>query len=348
MQLRPSGRRGVASLVGTVFFVLVFMMALGSLAYASGLQQQAAAAQESALRVAAQRGAESLALVVTTGGLMATNEGPAMVSVNHVLLRYPNGTVYSISAAASISSGGSTAVQSLVPKGVCSPGASSCASRLSQIIAGNPPGSSVGLVTGLGNAFWYTRQNGEVDWRSLVDFPPRCPTGEAVSQVNATLGCATDGYIASWDSSQFSTGIAGEYSSSGLAVSLPANGTYAFYVFTVIEPSIGIEHYNFEVHPLPVGASLVIACAPLSDPEGGGSLPTNCVDTSGTPIAAQNGLSFGVAPPVYATPGLFGVVSSGTGGTTLQIDFACTGNCGSVTLMAGSFIIVQALQQPRP
>ena len=29
---------------------------------------------------------------------------------------------------------------------------------------------------------------------------------------------------------------------------------------------------------------------------------------------------------------------------TLQIDFACTSNCGSVTLMAGSFMIVQALE----
>lgn len=87
----------------------------------------------------------------------------------------------------------------------------------------------------------------------------------------------------------------------------------------------------------------MIACTPMSDPEGGGGLATNCVDTAGTPIAARNSLSFGVAPPVYATPGLFGVVSSGPGGVTLQIDFACTSNCGSITLMAGSFMIVQAL-----
>ena len=331
-------------MVGTVFFILVFVMALGSLAYASGLQQQTAAAQESALQMASQRGTESLVLVVTVGGLLATNEGPATVSVNHVLLRYSNGTVYTISAVASIPSGGSAAVQSLMPDGVCSPGTATCGSKLSQIVAGNPPGSSVGLVTGLGNTFWYTRQNGEVDWRSIVGFPPRCPPGEAVSQVNTTLGCAMEEYVASWDRNQISTSMAGEYFSSGLAVSLPANGTFAFYVFTVIEPSIGIEHYNFEVHPLPAGASLVIACAPLSGPEGGGGLPTNCVDTAGTPIATQNSLSFGVAPPVYATPGLFGVVSSGPEGMNLQIDFACTSNCGSVTLLAGSFMIVEVLE----
>ena len=343
MKQLPCSRRGVASVVGTVFFVLVFMMALGSLAYASGLQQQTGAAQESALQIASQRSAESLAFAVTIGGLLATNEGPATVSLNHVLLRYPNGTVYSMSAAVSIPSGGSTLVQSLLPNRICSPGTASCYSKYSQILAGNPPGSSIGLVTSLGNAFWYTHQNGEVAWSSLVGFPPRCRAGEAVSQVNTTLSCTPEGSITNWDRTGVSTSVAGEYSSSGLVVKLPANGTFAFFAFTVVEPSIGIESYNFEVHPLPPGASLVIACAPMSDPEGGGNLPTNCVNTAGTPIAAQNGLTFGVTPPVYATPGLFGVVTSGPKEITLQIDFACTSECGTVTLMAGSNMIVQAL-----
>jgi hypothetical protein len=343
MELSSPGRRGVASVVGTVVFVLVFMMALGSLAYASGLQQQTAAAQESALHIASQRGAESLALVVTNRGLVATNEGPAAVSVNHVLLKYPNGTTYSIPTAVSIPSGGSTPVQSLVPDSVCSPGTATCRSKYSQILAGNPLGSSVGLLTGLGNAFWYASQNGVVDWSSIVGFPPRCPMGEGVSQVNTTLGCTSEGLATSWDRAQVTTGSAGEYSSTGLAVSVPGNGTFAFYAFTVIEPSIGIERYNFEVHPLPAGASLVIACSPMSDPEGGGNIPTNCVDAAGIPIAKQNSLSFGVTPPVYATPGLFGVVTSGPGGTILQIDFACTSDCGSVSVMAGSFMVVQAL-----
>lgn len=335
--------RAVASVVGTIFFVLVFMMALGSLAYASALQQQTAAAQESVLQIASQRGAESLALVASIGGLVATNEGPTTALVNHVLLRYPNGTVYSISANVSIPSGGSTPVRLLIPNAVCTPGAATCSSKYAQILAGNPPGSSVGLVTGLGNAFWYTRQNGEVDWRSLDGFPPACPSDEAVSRVNTTLGCVPDGSITSWDRTRVSSGAAGVYSSSGLAVVLPANGTFAFYAFLVVEPSIGIEHYNFEVHPLPDGASLVIACAPMADPEDGGGVPSNCVEAAGIPIAAQNSLSFGVSPPVYATPGLFGVVSSGPNRITLQIDFACTSDCGSVALLAGSYIVVQDL-----
>ncbi|HYA56325.1 MAG TPA: hypothetical protein VED22_05950 [Nitrososphaerales archaeon] len=329
--------------MGTIFFVLVFIMALGSLAYASGLEQQTAAAQESALQAASQRGAESLVFASTIGGLLATNEGPATVSLNHLLLRYPNGTVYSVLAAVSIPPGSSVLVQYLIPKGICSPGNATCASKYAQILAGNPPGSTVGLVTGRGNTFWYAPQNGEVDWTSIVGFPSACPNGEAVRQVNTTLICAPDVSITSWDRTRISTSLPGQYSSSGLAVNLPANETFAFYAFTVIEPSIGTEHYNFEVHPLPAGASLVIACAPVSEPEGGGYLPTNCVVTAGTPIATQNSLSFGVAPPVYETPGLSGVVSSGPKGATLQIDLACTSDCGSVTMMAGSYMVVQAL-----
>jgi len=110
-----------------------------------------------------------------------------------------------------------------------------------------------------------------------------------------------------------------------------------------IEPSLGIEYYNFEVHSLPAGATLLIVCAPMADAYSGGNLPTNCVSAPGTPIAAPNTLSFGVSPPVYATPGIFGVVSSGLAGGALRIDFACTYDCGSITMKAGSFMVVQLL-----
>ena len=339
----PRQRRGVASVVGTVFFVLVFMMALGSLAYALGVQQQMAAAQESAVLAVSQRGEESLDLAETGSGLLATNEGPAAVSVNHLVLRYPNGTVYPLAVKVAIASGGAASVQSLIPAAVCSPGNATCASRYSQIVAGNPPGSSVGLVTALGNTFWYTHESRQVDWGTITGFPPQCPDGEAVSKLNATLTCTEGGPLSSWQKETVFTAIVGQYTPTGLTLILPANGVYAFYVFTAIEPELGIERYNFEVHPLASGASLLIACAPMSDPAGGGNLPTNCVSGAGTPIAANGGPSFGVAPPVYATPGIFGVVNSGPGGSTLQIDFACTYGCGGVEMKAGSYIIAQAL-----
>ena len=263
--------------------------------------------------------------------------------MNHAVLRYPNGTIYAIPAAVTIPSGGSIPVQTLIPNGVCPPGTATCLSRYHQIVKGNPPGSSAGLVTGLGNTFWFTSQETQVNWDSLVGFPTACPAGEGVAGLNTTLACASAGSLTSWAKAPTSTSGTGKYISTGLAVPLAANLTYAFYAFTVVEPSIGIEYYNFEVHSLSPGASFVIACAPMSDPGGGGNLPTNCVSTAGTPIAAPNTLSFGVAPPVYATPGLFGVVTSGASGTTLEIDFACTGNCGSLTIKAGSFMVVQVL-----
>jgi len=336
-------RRGVASVVGTVFFVLVFMLALGALAYSSSLQQQTAAVQELAVQAASERGSESLAFAVTASGMLVTNEGPTTALVNHVVLRFPNGTAYAFAEPDSIPSGGVVYVQSLIPSGICSPGGATCASKYAQIVAGNPTGGSVGILTALGNTFWYTHQDSQIGWSSLTGFPLPCPPGEAVKGINTTLTCTSVGGVTSWAKVSASTSGTSKYSSTGISVLLPANGTYAFYAITAMEPATGFEKYNFEIHSLPSGASVVIACAPLSAATGGGNIPTNCVYSAATPIAINNALAFGVAPPVYETPGLFGVVTSGPSGSTLQIDFACTFGCGSVSLKAGSFMVVQAL-----
>jgi len=77
----------------------------------------------------------------------------------------------------------------------------------------------------------------------------------------------------------------------------------------------------------------------MSYPEGGGNQPTNCVTATGTPVVAYGSLGFGVSPPVFQTPGIFGLVSVGGTGGTLQIDFACIANCGGVSMNAGSFML---------
>ena len=151
-------------MVGTVIFILVFMIALGALAYASSLQSQASQAELQAQGVDAQRAAESLTFRTSTAGLEAVNAGGTTVVVNHVVLRYPNGTVYSFPVSASIPAGGVGAVAPLVPSGACSPGTTSCASRYEQIVSGNPAGSSVGLLTALGNVFWYTFSGAQTGW----------------------------------------------------------------------------------------------------------------------------------------------------------------------------------------
>ncbi len=317
------------------------MMALGSLAYVSGLQAQAAQAEQQAQQVASRRVAESITFGSGPSGLTALDNAPTTIVVNHVILKFPNGTVYSLSASAAISTGGKAAVQGLIPSGVCSPGTATCLSKYKQIVSGNPPGSTVGLVTSMGNTFWYGYSSTQVSWSSLTGFPAACPTGQSINKLNTTLTCVAGGTMAARVSAPVSTSGTNNYGSTSLAVALSANTVYAFYAFTAIEPTFGVEYYNFEVHALPAGAVLIIACTPMSDPVGGGNQPTRCVTSTGTPIAAANNLAFGVSPPVFATPGLFGMISVGGTGGTLQIDFACTGNCGAVTIQAGSFILVQ-------
>ena len=304
-------RRGVASIVGTVFFVIIFMLALGSLAYAGGLQEQTNAAQQQGVLVAAQRGSENLALGAAGSGLVDTDERPSTVTVNHLILRFPNGTVYALSASAALPSGGQAQVSGFVPGGVCSPGTATCLSKYDEILSGNPAGSSVGLVTSLGNVFWYAYQSDQ--------------SGGQGAAVRVKAPVTTSG-----------TGV---YATTTLSKTL-TTGTYAFYVFTAVEPSLGSEKYNFEVHALPSGSSLVIACAPMSYPSGGGNQPTYCVTATGKPIALNTNLGFGVSPPVFATPGIFGTVTIGATPGTLQIDIACIQNCGSVTILAGSFMMV--------
>jgi hypothetical protein len=335
-----NGRRGVASVVGTIFFVVVFMLALGSLAYASGLQAQASQAEQQALQLDLRRGTEGLVFATQVGGLWATDTGTSSVSITYLVLRFPNGSAYSLLAASTVPAGGRVSVQALVPAGLCSPGSATCLSKYNQITRGNPPGASVGLVTSMGNAFWYTYAGSQVYWSAITAFPQACPTGQSVSQLNTTLTCMPAGALASRVKASVATNGTSDYLSTTLSVHLAANSTYVFYAFTAIEPTIGIEEYNFEVHSLPAGAALVLACAPMASPSGGGNQPTNCVSSTGTPIAQANSLGFGVPPPVYATPGLFGVVSMGTNPGLLQVDFACTAHCGSVSMRAGSFLLV--------
>jgi hypothetical protein len=303
-------RPGVASVLGTIFFVLVFMLAMGALVYASGLQAQVSQADLAAEKVSNMRGAESLMLVDNGSSLEAINSGPSSVSINHVVLRFPNGTAYPLPATAVVPAGGILDVSGLVPAGVCSPGAATCASKLDQIEAGNPSGSAVGVVTSLGNSFWYVHSVSAQD-------------GSALTAV-ATGSVTTSGTK--------------NYVSTGLKVSLSSDTVYVFFVFDSVSPTVGTEQYNFEVHALPSGATLLSACSTFGFPTDAGSY-VRCVGSAGKPIGY--GFSFGTTPPVYESPGIFGAVEVGSTAGTLQIDIACTANCGSVTLDAGSFIVAQ-------
>ena len=169
----------MASVLGTVVFVMVFMLSLGSLAYVSGLEAQTSQAQLQAQAVAAARAGESLSFGGSQSQLYVQNSGPATVDLNHVVLRYPNGTAYALAAAAVVPTGMQVAVSPLVPPGVCTPGTATCLSKYDAIVAGAAPGASVGVVTSQGNVFWYSPGAGGTAWEKVVyaasgtwDVPP--------------------------------------------------------------------------------------------------------------------------------------------------------------------------------
>ena len=156
--------RGIASVVGMLFMVVIFMLAIGAQVYISGLEAQSAQASEQAQQVLAEHSTESLSYATSSSGLEVTDTGPSSVQVVAMILKFQNETVYDLDSASSPSFEPATIppseaaeVASLVPGGTCSPGTATCASEYESIVeSGTATGDSVGLVTSLGNTFWYT------------------------------------------------------------------------------------------------------------------------------------------------------------------------------------------------
>ncbi len=218
-------RVGVASVVGTLFFLIVFMLAVGAIAYSSALQGEAGAAAGQADQVAALHAQEQVKFVEAASGLEAVDSGPTTVTVNHVIFEYPNGTVYALAASASVPQGGSVQVASLVPSGTCAPGAETCAERYEQIVAGDPPGSSVGILTSLGNTFWYSASAGSASGSASYYWTTSLQSTSSTTFVPVTglqfTGTAGSEYMVSVDigyyqSSETTPGIT-------LALSLPSS-----------------------------------------------------------------------------------------------------------------------------
>jgi len=161
MKFNPDRRRrGIASVIGTIFFVLVLMGAIGALAYMSSVQAQASQAAQQAQLIADRKGQESLQFTVGSSGLTLSNAGAATSEVVAMLLSYPNGTVYNLNsgstpafAAVALPANANALVGPMVPSGTCSPGTSTCVSRYNAISA-NPSAGNIGLVTSLGNTYW--------------------------------------------------------------------------------------------------------------------------------------------------------------------------------------------------
>ena len=221
---------GVASVLGTVIFVLVFLLALGALALASGLLSLGALALLLADSWAAAKGAERVDFSGGGAALTVENQGGASVDVNHMIFDYANGTVYAVPVSASIPAGGDGKVSSLLPLGPCSAGNETCASRYDSIASGGAPGSSVGVLTSLGNTFWYYPGGG-----SAGGSPGYYGAGSVESTTSTSYvgvpGLAFDGGAGQTYVVQFFVGFwqSGPTSNPDMfAVSVPSGTTFLF------------------------------------------------------------------------------------------------------------------------
>lgn len=148
-----SGRRGVASVIGTMLFVVVLMAGLGAYAYVTSLQTQSSQAAQQAQQLLNQKGKESLAFqALKSGTLAVANTGAVGSTIEYLLLKFANGSVYQFTPNQAVPSGSLISVPSLIPSQSC--GLSSCLSKYDAILASTNPGDSVGVVTSLGNVFW--------------------------------------------------------------------------------------------------------------------------------------------------------------------------------------------------
>ncbi len=142
----------MASVIGTILFVIVLVAALGAQEYMSSLQEQSSQGSQQAQQLLNQKGAEILVYSTPAAGLTVTNKGGVSSNVVKVVLKFGNGTVYTFPEATLLPSGASVLARSLIPGGSC--GGATCVQKYDSILSGAAPGSLVGLVTSLGNTFW--------------------------------------------------------------------------------------------------------------------------------------------------------------------------------------------------
>ena len=146
-------RKGVASVIGTMLFVLVLMAGLGAVAYVYSLQGQSSQAAQQTQQLLNLKGRESLTYQALGGGVLAVaNAGSSASTIRYVILRFANGSVYQFTPNLLIGRGSLLSIPSLIPSQNC--GLSTCLSKYYTILASTNAGNSVGVVTALGNVFW--------------------------------------------------------------------------------------------------------------------------------------------------------------------------------------------------
>ena len=147
-------RKGIASIVGTIFFALTFLAAVGTFAYIEGAQTQYNQAVQNAQATVGQHQRESLNYRAFPNGTLAVeNTGSSSSQLVAAILKLANGSVFSFSQASTLGSNAVEPVPALIPLNQnC--GTSTCLSRYDHILGSTNAGDSIGIVTSLGNVFW--------------------------------------------------------------------------------------------------------------------------------------------------------------------------------------------------
>jgi hypothetical protein len=183
-----------------MIFVVVLMMAVGAQAYLESLQAQSNHDSQQAGQAFNLHNDELLVFSNPTQGLTLVNSGLESASIVGMYFRYPNGSIYAGSSFSSVylPASASALVQAIVPSGSCrdqgGSGTAACASRFSTITGTTTSGYSIGVVTSLGNTFWYTPAISLVRWSQLTSFPTGCATNQYATAVGATLTCSQVGW----------------------------------------------------------------------------------------------------------------------------------------------------------
>lgn len=292
-------------MIGTLFFVVIFMLAMGSMAYLSGLQTQGSRAQLDAQSVEGQKGAEDVRLSAGSAGLVAANMGGTGVSLNHLLFSYPNGTVYAAPIDGYIPPRGEVEVGPLVPAGACSPGAESCQSRYSEMLGGDPAGGTLGVLTSMGNTFWYSSTS-------------------AGGTTTRSYYLASD---ASTSSGTFSA-IPGMAFAGGPGASYEAEVQLGYY------QSAGVSDLVYLGVSVP-SDSTFLACADLAASTNPSQ--ASCTSVSGATLAQPT--CYAQSPDLVCSYALAIFVSFGPGGGTLQLEFRSNGGA-TAHVVAGSYMLV--------
>ncbi|QQG49006.1 MAG: hypothetical protein HY247_01435 [archaeon] len=194
-------RRGVSSVLGVLFLALVFLVAIGTQTYLSGLQAQSSRAQGQAAQRDSQRAREGIDFGGGPSSLSATNTGAATETEVAMIMKFENGTIYNLNQGStpvfspvSLTAGGRVLLQPLVPSGTCTPGTATCLSKFNSIVSGGAvPGRELGLVTSLGNVFWYQPSGGSLGQGSGQFFHIGTPQSTSATTWTAIAGLSFTG-----------------------------------------------------------------------------------------------------------------------------------------------------------